>query len=119
MVRPVLLLDEVLALFALVGLCAACLHVIDPDLDTELLLTILALLGPHITILFMVSELGCGRSMRTELAFDGFVRLLFVLLSICLGHDFATLTALVVAAGATDFVHTDLGDFDGSFTSRA
>ena len=119
MLRPVLLLNEMLTLFALVRLCAALFDVVDPDLDAELLLAILALLGPHVTILFMLTELDDGCRVWTELALDRFVGSLFVLLAIGLGHDVTTLATLVVVSSTADFMHSDLAHFNGPLTSRA
>ena len=119
MLRPVLLLNEMLTLFALVRLCTALFDVVDPDLYAELLLAILALLGPHVTILFMLTELDDGRRVGTILALDRLVGSLFVLLAISLGHDIAALATLVVVPCAADFMHSDLADFNGPFTSRA
>ena len=114
-----LLLDKVLALFTLSGLSSTCFNVVNPDFDTELLLAVLALLGSHITILFMGTELRRWGSMRTELALDWFVCCLFMFFSISLGYHIATLTTFVIAPCATNLMHTDLTDFNSSLTSGA
>ena len=119
MISPVLLLNEVLAIFAFGRLGAARLDVINPDLYAELLLAVLALFGPHVAILLVRAELGGWRCERAVLTLDWLVGLLFVLFAVSLGHDFATLTALVVVASAADLVHPNLGDFNGSFAGRA
>ena len=119
MIRPLLLLDIVLALLALCGLCAAGLNMIYPDFDPELLLAVLALLGTHVTILFMATELYRWGSIWTELALDGLVCCLIVLLTICFCHNITALAALVIVSSAANLMHPNLADLDGSLACGA
>ena len=116
---PVLLLDEVLAVFAFCSLGATGLHVVHPHLYLELLLAVLTLLRPHITVLFVIAELGSWGGMWAVLALDRAMRLLFVLFTVGFSHDLTALPALVIVACTSYFMHAYFAHFDGSLTCRA
>ena len=116
MIFPVFLLDEVLALLTLRCLRSTSFNVIIIDLHFEFLVTPLTLPWFHITVFFMISELGRWLSERTELASDWLVCSLFMFLSFSLGYNFTTLAALIIIPGTADLMHPELRQFDGLFT---
>ena len=111
-----LLLDVVLAILALLSLCAALLHVIDPYFNFEFKIAPRALFWPHITIFFVVAELCPRHGVWTVLTFYGLVSGFLMLLSFGFGNNLAAFLALVVVTGTSDFVHAELTYFDCSIT---
>lgn len=116
---PILFLDVLLAVIALVSFVAALVNVVHPDLDSESLLAELALFGSQLASVFMVPESGCRGCVWAVLTLDRFVGCLFVLFPISLRYDIATLSTLVVVPGTANFVHPDFAHADFAFASRA
>ena len=87
-------------------------------LNLEEFSAVSALLRPHFTVIFMITEGKLFCFETTVLAGDFNCTFFIVLFFVSFGHNLATYFALVVHSGTTNLMHAELGYLDISLTSR-
>ena len=105
-------------IFTFVSTSTTLLLVVCKLLNLEELSAVSALLRPHFTVIFMITEGKLFCFETTVLAGDFNCTFFIVLFFVSFGHNLATYFALVVHSGTTNLVHAELGYLDISLTSR-
>ena len=104
-------------IFTFVSATTTLLLMICKLLNLEEFSAVSALLRPHFTVIFMITESKLFCFETTVLAGDFNCTFFIVLFFVSFGHNLATDFALVVHSGTTNLVHAELGYLDISLTS--
>ena len=104
-------------IFAFVSASTTLLLMIRKLLNLKEFSAVSALLRPHLTVIFMITEGKLFCFETTVLAGDFNCTFFIVLFFVSFGHNLATYFALVVHSGTTNLVHAELGYLNISLTS--
>ena len=108
---------EASTIFAFVSASTTLLFMVRKLFNLEKFSAISALLRPHFTMVFMITEGKLFCFETTVLAGNFNCTFFVVLFFVSFGHNLATYFALVVHSGTTNLVHAELGYLDISLTS--